>query len=343
MTRDCPEGSVPLISVEGTAFECGHQLGIAWRNALKVNAERARGKWEPWWMNGEIAKLVERKAPFLPDLYRGMAKGAGIPEEQSGCQPIASPLGSCTSFAVHPDATVDGSPISGQTKDTGADRIFYYQVLRMKPKDAPGYLTLTYPGELFGHGFSSTGMSIFRNSLYVRSGRSAGRLLFEAFGLLAIFSSSLEEAAELAREYGVRGVSHVTIAEGSGRALGFEMCSEGASLIRGRAGVYAHANHTVAAGFRLLEDDECRAQHRKGASEHRQRRLYELMEQERGRLTPQLMLRLLSDHQNFPKSICSHRGAGYLTSAAVVAEPTRGLLHVTRGAPCQNWPRTYQL
>ena len=63
----------------------------------------------------------------------------------------------------------------------------------------------------------------------------------------------------------------------------------------------------------------------------------------RGRLTPQIMLQNLSNHENYPLSICSHRDKEYHTTACVIAEPTRGLLHVARGAPCQNWPVTYKL
>lgn len=344
--RFSPEGEVPFLNIEGTAYECGLQLGIAWYHALRENAALARDWWTPWWWKGrggKAADLVEKIAPHLVDIYRGMAEGAGIDESVCGYARIAAPREACTSFGVHKDLTTDGAAISGQTKDTSLGRTYFYQVLRLKPKDAPGFLTLTYPGELLGHGFAETGMSLFRNTLYVTPTQRGGALSFDAFGLLTLLARDLDSAIAMTRSHGVRLVAHAAVADASGRTVGFELCQGDLEIIEARDGLYAHANHAVGASFRPRETESDRVNHQAGASEHRQQRLYELMEPDRGRLTPQLMLRNLSDHANYPQSICCHRERDYHTTACVIAEPTRGLLHVTRGAPCQNWPTTYRL
>ncbi|MBI4027242.1 MAG: hypothetical protein HY360_19815 [Verrucomicrobia bacterium] len=355
--RYSPEGNVPLLSFEGSSFECGQQLGLAWQHSLKLNAAAAKGRWIPWWWKGRggiAAAMVARVAPHLVDLIRGMAAGAGIDESLCGYSPIAAPLGpehpgmggleSCTSFAIHPDQTLDGHAISGQTKDTGFHRTSFYQVLRLKPNDAPGHLTLTYPGELLGHGFAQTGMSLFRNSLFATPRKkSAAKLSFDAFGLLALFSRRLDDVIEMARRHRVQTVAHITVAEASGQTAGFEFCDGRMQIIPARKGIYAHANHVVGGKLKPLENAGDRKTSAAGASSRRQKRLYELMEQNRGRLTPQIMLQNLSDHENYPLSICAHRDKESHTTACVIAEPTRGLLHVTRGAPCQNWPITYRL
>ena len=347
MTRYSAEGEVPFLNFEGTSHECGIQLGLAWAHSLRVNAERAReANWTAWWWKGRggvTANLVDRMCPHLVDLIRGMAQGAGVPEELCGCSPIAMPLTECTSFSVHKDHTLDGRAIAGQTKDTSNARTYFYQVLRIKPNDAPGILTLTYPGELLGHGFAGTGTSVFRNSLYVTPRTKGGDLPFDAACLIALCSNRLAEAVDAIRKHGVRIVAHITVADVDVRCFGLELCHGLTEVIEGRGGIYVHANHAVAGAFRTLVTKAKEESQRSGGSEHRQKRLYELLEAERGRLTPQVALAALCDHQNFPLSICAHRGNGTHTSAAVVAEPSRGLLHVTRGAPCQNWPRTYSL
>ena len=76
---------------------------------------------------------------------------------------------------------------------------------------------------------------------------------------------------------------------------------------------------------------------------HRGQQLRERLEADQGRLTPQLAYAALCDHSNFPTGICRHQGQDAWTASAVIVEPVKGLLHVTRGAPCQNWPRTYAL
>jgi isopenicillin-N N-acyltransferase-like protein len=355
-TRSVDNDTIPSLSIEGSSFACGEQLGEAWRDTLRTNADlAARGRWTPWWRKGDggvVADLVEQIAPHLADLYRGMAKGAGIDECLCAPAPITAPiLEDCTSFAVEASATAAGHAIVGQTKDTGADRIAIFQVLRLKPNDAPGMLTLTYPGELFGFGFASTGISIFRNALYVTNrdrseddnGIRSGQLPFDAFGLLALCSSRLDDAIDLAMRHGVQITGHVTVADAGGRAIGLEMCEGRTEMLEPRDGLYAHANHAVAPAMRALESDSDRAVHHASASKHRQSRLYDLICADRGRLTPQLMLAKLADHANYPVAICCHRGPDYQTTAAAVAEPSRGWLHVTRGAPCCHWASKFGL
>jgi len=336
--RESPEGAVPLIDVEGTAYDAGVMLGYAWADTLKLDASRWPEGAVSWWMDKRFRKLVSRYAPHLPDLYKGMAKGAGVPEDRTGT-PVAPKEGSCTSFTIQPSASLDGQPISGQTKDTPISRSFRYQVLRLELTDAPSALTLTYPGWLFGHGFVAGGCSIFRNSLYVEAGE--GLLPYFVWGLLALHSRTVEQAIELAKEHGVRDPAHCTVADEHGGAIGIEMGRGGIAAVKPRRGIYTHAN-AVVSGERLKKHEKKAEQYLQD-SLHRQERLRSNLEPDRGRLTAQLAFMALCDHEGYPRSVCRHESRNSLTSAAVVAEPTRGLLHVSRGAPCQNWPVTYSL
>ena len=339
-TRAFAEGLVPLLDVEGSAYEAGLMLGDAWAPTLKHMAGQASTtRSSPWWMTRPFAGLVSRHAPHLPDLYRGMARAARLPEKSVGITPPAEGSDECTSFAVGPHVTLDRRPISGQTKDTPDNRVFRYVVLRLKIKDAPSALTLTYPGRLFGHGFVSGGCAVFRNSLY--AGRAEGKLPYEVWGLLALHCRTVDQAVELARRYGVNEAAHCTIADDDGVVVGIEMSRGGLSVLKSTRGVYTHANH-VASGRRLRQYESYEQPERQ-CSVLRESRLRERLETERGRLTAQSAYAALCDHAGYPASICRHRSRGFDTTAAVVAEPTRGLLHVTRGAPCQNWPKTYRL
>ena len=75
---------------------------------------------------------------------------------------------------------------------------------------------------------------------------------------------------------------------------------------------------------------------------HREARVRARLEPDNGRLTAQLAYCAMTDHVGFPQSVCRHEAKAQTTSF-VAAEPTRGLLHVCRGQPCRNWPRTYRL
>ena len=337
--RRFPEGYVPLIDVEGTAFECGRMLGQAWRGTLEVFAQTIWADRRPWWTDRVNRKLIAKYAPHLPDVFCGMAKGAGLKENQIGSRIVPEEQTGCTSFAAHPGLTLDGLPISGQTKDAPDDRVFRYQVLRMKISDAPSALTLTYPGWIFGHGFVRGGCSIFRNSLY--AGQSKGRLSYAAWGTLALHCRTAEAAVELALRNGLAAEGHCTVADEQGGIFGIEIGAGGIAVLKPRRGIYTHANH-VASNARIRRHEVYEEEQRR-ISRHRQQRLYARLDSERSRLTAQLAYQALCDHEGYPDSLCRHCGEPYDTTGAVVAEPARRLLHVTRSAPCSNWPRTYSL
>jgi len=345
LRRAWPEGHVPLLSVAGTPYEAGVQLGYAWKEAFYHVARNWPPNTRPWWMDRRYARLISRHAPHLPDLYRGMAKGAGVPEKRlsdpapGGTPSLAEEPGGCTSFAVHPTTTLDGIPISGQTKDTGSQQQFRFVVLRLQLRGAPSALTLTYPGLLFGHGFVAGGCSLFRNSLFAGSAEKG--LPAHVWGLLALHCTTAEAAGEIALRYGIQGGGHYTIADAKGGIVGVEWGQGGVAILRPKRGIYTHAN-AVVSGARLRR-------YEKGGSWgplnslQRQTRLRQRLEADRGRLTAQLAFMALCDHVRYPRSICRHESLDALTTAAVVVEPTRGLLHATRGAPCMNWPKTYAL
>lgn len=337
--RECPEGTVPLIDVEGTTKDAGVLLGYAWQDALPRDADRWPTRAKPWWRHTVCKELVERIAPHLPVLYRGMAQGAGIPDDRVSTPVKCDPAHGCTSFAIHPRVTLEGRPISGQTKDTSFTRILQYQVLRLRLLDAPSALTLTYPGWLYGHGFVAGGCAIFRNSLYAGPGR--GRLPYFVWGILALHCSDVEQVARLTKDYGVQEGAHCTVADEKGGIIGIEIGRGGVAILKPTRGIYTHAN-AVASGPKLAKHQETGSNYLEDSG-HRAQRLWHCLELDSGRITAQLAFMAMCDHDGYPRSICPHEGKRSITTAAVVVEPARGLLHVCRGNPCQNWPETYAL
>ncbi len=341
--RSVAEGFIPQIDIEGSAYEAGIQLGYVWREALILAAERKPAGARPWWATRRrpFSTLISKYLPHLPDLNRGMAKGAGVPEERVGTSIPMPDAGGCTSFAVQPRATVAGRPISGQTKDTGEDRAYRFQVLCLRLTDAPSALTLTYPGQLFGQGLVSGGCSVFRNSLY--AGDCEGVLPHAVFGLLALHCPTVEDVIKLARRHSPYHGAHYTIADECGGIAGLEVAKGGIGVLRPKRGIYVHANAVRSLKRLQKHESPPTGTFTRENSLHREERLRARLEADRGRLTPQLAYMALCDHHGYPSSVCRHQSRQAVTTSAVVVEPTRGLLHVCRGNPCQNWPRTYAL
>jgi hypothetical protein len=136
--RPVGEGVIPLIAVEGTAYECGrHYAQIVqekypgYRGFLEGNRDWLK-------LTPQTQRVVEQYAPHLPELFRGLIDGAG----PQSAPPAPPQEAGCTSFALHPSVTLDGIPISGQVKDTPPNRIPLYIILRMRIIGAPTIMVL---------------------------------------------------------------------------------------------------------------------------------------------------------------------------------------------------------
>jgi len=341
--RAVPEGTVPLIAVEGTAYECGHRYGQlvlqrypGYRRYLDMAAQ-----WQS--LPAETQRLFQQRAPYVLDIYRGLCDATASPRRAAAPAATAPTDGKCTSFGVAPSVTLDGQPISGQNKDTVVESAFLYIVLRMRIQGGPSILVLAYPGEVLGYGLWSTGMSLFRNNIYCHGTGGRG-LTMEQWGLLALASTSVDEATDFALKHGISTTANCLISDAAGRSVNVESRAGEVCLVSGREGITTHANHPV--GSRTAPYENYANPFEKEGSRYRMNRLWELLNTERRRLTPAKAMMCLADHQRYPYGLCRHAIAampGYCTTAAVVAEPTRGRLHVTRGNPCMNWPVSYSL
>ena len=285
----------------------------------------------------EAKKLFERQAPYILDVYRGL-----MDADKTGPQSndVTEETG-CSSFGVSGAITLDGEPISGQTKDTVLESACLYIVLRMRIKGGPTILVLAYPGEILGYGMWSTGMSIFRNALYSTAGAAKGLTMVQ-WGLLALAGETVEQAGELAKRFGIQEAGNCLISDGTGKSLSVEFNAGGVSLVPARDGIATHANHPVGRETSLFHGNQ--PEIKSSNSYFRMSRLAELLNDERGRLTVQKAMAALADHEKYPFGICRHLvDKGMSTTAAIIAEPTKGKLHVVRGNPCSAWPVTYNI
>lgn len=236
---------MPLLAFEGTAYDCGRAYGEIVQQ--RYPRYEVYLKQAPAWrhLTPAVAKLFERRAPCVPEIFRGLEDSVSQNAEAAMAQSLdgagngkASPdaaSGSagrdgCTSFGVSGSVTLEGNPISGQTKDVQATVVPLYIVLRMRLKDGPTILVLAYPGEVLGLGLWSTGMSVFRNSLY-STASAEGELTMPQWGLLALAGSSVPEALELAERHGIAGQGSLLIGDGGGESCSVEFNGGGVSPV----------------------------------------------------------------------------------------------------------------
>ena len=335
--RLVPPGTIPMVAVEGTAYECGRDYAAIVMREYPGYRTYLDMAYHWTTLPDEMDRLFQSRAPYVLDLYRGITEVAGPPQGTRKEEDRSD----CTSFGVSGSVTLDGQPISGQSKDTPYKSAYLYIVLRMCIKGAPTLLTLAYPGEVLGYGLWSTGMSIFRNSLHSKGGAEKGLSMVQ-WGLLTLAGQSVHEGVKLARKYGIADAGNCLISDPHGESLSVEFNVGGVGVVPAEEGIATHANHPEAVETAPYEDYP-HALEREN-SRYRMHGLWDLLNAERGRLTPQKALMLMADHTHYPLGICRHmvdsnRYVG--TSSVVIAEPTKGKLHVVRGNPCCNWPLTY--
>ena len=335
--RPVPEGSIPLLTLAGSAADCGRQYAETVLERYPGYHRYLNAEYYSQILTPNFIRLAEDRAPYLLELLTGVFQ---ISQRfKASVPPLPTAPAGCSAFGLAGPVTLDGQPISGQTKDTAVANALQYIVLRIQLQNAPTILVLGYPGEILGHGFWSTGTSIFRNSLYSRADSQRG-LTMEQWGLLTLAGTSVHAAAELAQTHGLQGAGNCLITDRDGESLSVEFNAGGVNIIPSDQGISTHTNHPLGPGTAAFEDwghDPSGA----GDSRRRRQRLHELLGAERGRLTAPRALLCLADHQDFPHGICRHPPDLLQTTAAVVVEPTRGRLHVVRSNPCSNWPVTY--
>ena len=340
MQRLPVNGSVPLVTVSGTAKGCGLKLGTHWKEFLQDWAKefKAVGR---YWLSSDVQKAFERYAPHLVGVIEGLAEGAGIrvePKEKTST-PI---LDGCTSWSVSPNLCLDNQPLSGQIKDTHPNHVYFYQVLKLQVHECPTMLVLTVPGVISGVGFVAGGCSVFRNSL--RAGKPKNGLLTqEQWSLLALHCSSVDEVKELTLEYGIDEGFHATVTDESGGVLGVEASDSGYSFLESHEGLYVHTNHLLVKPQNFQFNEEpVMGMH---SSELRLGKIRELLEQNAPHLTPQTIYAAAMNTEGYPYSLNSDNRPleNYASTAFVISEPSKGYLHVCNGMPSQNWPVTYSV
>ncbi|MBN1555185.1 MAG: hypothetical protein JXA11_10605 [Phycisphaerae bacterium] len=325
--------NVPLISVEGTAFDCGKEYAEIVQSRYP-GYHRYLDRLEDWRnLPKPVEKLFEKYAPHIPEVYRGMLAAYPPPPDRSDSPSVHD---DCTSFGVNGTFTADGKPLSGQNKDTVRESESLYIVLRMRITGAPTVLVLAYPGEVLGYGMWSTGMTIFRNALPSTADNPKGLSMVQ-FGLLALAGNSVEEAGELALREGVRDQGNLLLSDPSGKSINVEYNAGGVEIIRAEDGLCVHANHPV--GMNIPRHEQKDNPEKARNSRFRHQRLRSLLTEARGTLTPRECFRCLADHENQPDCLCRHGASDTedtCTTASVTAEPAGGRLHVIRGNPCRS-------
>lgn len=197
----------PVLHLKGTPYEMGYQHGVLFkehvienaRYLLDVKGEQGTLEWGPLRVKPRalLQTIIATQQRFVPDRYldeiRGLAAGAGLPEEQIRLANFIPELFHCSGFALMNSATRDGTLYHGRVLDYGIDwRLQEHAVIVVaEPAGGIPFVNVTYAGFVG----SVTGMNARQVSIGEMGGGGIGH--WEGVPMAWLIREALERAETL--------------------------------------------------------------------------------------------------------------------------------------------------
>ena len=137
-----------------------------------------------------------------------------------------------------------------------------------------------------------------------------------------------------------RGCLYHVLASAEGDIVGFESTSDEFQILQPDNDILTHSNHYLSDTFKQVDGAYTTFRDFPDTF-FRTTRIRRRMEQRYGDITPDVMMKILSDHNNFPSSICRHPDSsvppGLMgeTLASVIMVPEERKMYIAYGNPCQ--------
>jgi isopenicillin-N N-acyltransferase like protein len=365
MSVDAHQQQLPIVDATGSHLEIGRAIGESLREGFQDVAAGYRESVKNsigWHKAMTIAKaLMPFADEYLPncmDELRGMAEGSNLqlPElfSMNALQEtmfLAGREGSnwakqeeynegCTSLAVSGEMSANGHVLLGHNEDAGSIRSAFPYVVRAKPDDGPAFVGFAYSALLLYQGMNECGIGSVGNALFVDDIRMGTPKLLAYRDVLA--ANYLEDAIRRTQKrHRGNGNNHL-LANEFGEIYDLEVSGSDAALFAPLESYFVHANHILHPRLQKRQWGEHVLN-----STMRQKRVERRLSRMEGQLTVDRVFEILSDHSNYPRSVCKHydevsNRAGE-TVGSVVVDLTAGEIHVRAGHPCESETETVKL
>ena len=342
-----------VVECSGTFYEIGKQYGIDCRGNLvssidslfrDIGMVRKASKEEIIATARKLLPLVESFDPELIEMLKGQADGAGITFDEVFALRCKLELGIyyqrimalCTSFAATGEATRGSKTIIGQTYDLTPG--ITIDLVKTKFADGMEQLSLVFAGGGAGElPLNSAGLGMTLNVMLSPIQEQLLNVPCACVIPKAMRQKRIGDALGVVCAAG-RSILYYGFASAEGDIIGIETKPDDYNVIQPERDMLVHANHFLTDRFKK---GELIGMAGRACSYIRGQRLKRLMEKHYGELTVELMKEFLTDHNNYPNSICGHineeippQGRGQ-TLAAVIMVPEDRVMYATYGQPCQ--------
>lgn len=354
--------SLPIVYVTGSHYEMGWQIGIdrrevigqmlgIYRRYFEEEGERVGiADWDEAILHArKYLPFAEESVPQYVEELQGIADGVGVDFNDLlvlNCVEAITEDAlhtNCTSLAAAPEVTADGSLLVGHNEDWLPDDLDSVYLVHAKPTNEPAYLAITYGGLLPNIGFNQHGIAQCCDSVYPDDARIGVPRIFVSRAVLAARTLADGIRAALNRRRAA-GYNHL-IVHVSGEMYNVEVSAADFDVVYGMDGMLAHTNNYLSRRMRAIEKDS----EELISSRVRYNRAIRLMRSQRGKLSLKSFQAILSDHVNYPQSICNHVDENdsplerQQTIASLLIDLTTQTMYVASGQPCQSEYYSYKL
>jgi isopenicillin-N N-acyltransferase-like protein len=312
-------GILPIVHARGRhadiGFQVGAERGEQVRHMVETYRRLLRDQRQALGVTGwsDGVNIARRYLPFieaaLPQYIaeiRGMAEGAGVSFDDllvlNSIESITADrlhLG-CTSMAVGPGASRDGSVLMAHNEDWYPEDVDDVFLVHARPEGEPPFLALSYGGLLPNIGFNAAGVGQGCDTVYATDVRLGIPRTIVARHVLA--ATTMDEAVQAATHpQRAAGYNHL-LATADGEYFNLEASATRHERLAAVADVAVHTNHYINSTMVGVEDgSETRLRSRRRLARARQR-----LEAMSGAIDAARLVELLGDHDGYPHSICSH-------------------------------------
>ncbi|KAM9861789.1 C45 family peptidase [Leucobacter sp. BZR 635] len=348
----------PRIRVSGGPAERGHQYGeraatqIAHSRSVYEAAFAAKGiSWdEALTRSARFEAPIRERLPHIWEEIEGIAAGSGLSTADVlalNCRTeilwsavTAPPRGECSSFAIEPTHTSDGSTLVGQNWDWLEGSVDSVVVLEVDREDGPNYVTIVEAGLLGKTMLNEAGIAMCVNTLVTSADGVADGIPFHVMLRALADSERVFDAVLTLGQLPRASSGNYVLAGADGTILNIEAepgGPEGVHPIIAEHGRVLHTNH-----FRspLVNGTE-RATVTMADSYVRLGRLDALIPTPLGPVSREQLSTALADHRDAPGAICCHpdprdpAASQWSTVMSVIIDVAERTLLLSEGRPCE--------
>ncbi|MBU2510211.1 C45 family peptidase [bacterium] len=336
-TKTNNRNQIQTFQVQGSHYEVGLQLGRLLKNNIisQVNQLKSNENWDN--IKSESALFFLESEKVMPEYIseiKGAADGAGLDPTDvfaTLCEELFHSDYTyncgCSDLVASADVTEDGSILIGHNNDILASLQDDITIVHYKVENEPEIIAVGV-GLGISVGYNSDGISLTGNKLNMNDMRVGIPRMLLVRKILA--ASRIGEAFEAAILKQRASNYNQLIVDSNGEIYSIESSATDFETIFANDGYLAHTNHYTSPRMKKFELDPGLI----SDSVIRQNRCCRLLKNNLGRINVGKMKEFLSDHVNYPYSICNH-GEKIKTVFSIIINLSTLKMWLSKGNPCE--------